>query len=512
MLHKDFYTYNIIENTEGNIIAEIIFNENHSIFDGHFPSTPIVPGVCQMQIIKEILQKETHIDYQLSTAREIKFLSLINPVDNNKLTVNITYENITEEAIKVSGQIYSNGNSFLKLRAEYKKKNPIINKQQSINYCVIIPTYNNASKLKAVINDVINYTDNIIIVNDGSTDKTAEILKEFPKLKIITHSKNKGKGIALKNGFAAALQAGFEYAITIDSDGQHFAKEIPLFLKKIKEQPNSIIIGHRKLGQENVPGKNSFANKFSNFWYKFQTGLSLTDTQSGYRLYPLSVFKKMKFFSSKYEFELEVIVRASWKGIPIKTVPIDAYYPPKEERITHFRPFRDFLRISILNTIFTFLAILYYKPRNLIRKFRKKKIRQIIKEDIIKSNTPNHIIAISIGFGIFMGITPIWGYQLAIGLLLAHFLKLNKAVVFLAANISLPPIMPFILYLSYVTGGYVLGHGSWNVDIEMTLTALKVNLAQYLIGSIALATISGIVIGFLFYLLLPLIKSKKKDA
>lgn len=512
MLYKDFYTYIVTHKAEGEIIAEITFNKEHSIFKGHFPSIPVVPGVCQVQIIKEILEKETNNNYMLLSAREIKFLSLINPEKDNNLTVKITHESNGEGTMKVAGHIFSDETNFLKLKSEYlKKKNTDNIDLQPVNYCIIIPTYNNAAKLKAVIYDVLNYTDNIIIVNDGSTDNTTEILSEFNNLKVLHHKKNKGKGIALKSGFSEAIKSGYEYAITIDSDGQHLAKEIPTFLEKIKEHPDSIIIGTRTLNDSNIPGKSSFANKFSNFWYKFQTGLSLKDTQSGYRLYPLRILEKMRFFSSKYEYELEVIVRASWKGIKIETIPIDVYYPPKEERITHFRPFKDFLRISILNFIFTFLAILYYKPRNLIRKFRKRKLKQIIKEDILCSKTPNHIIAISIGFGVFMGITPIWGYQLAIGLLLAHFLKLKKAVVFLAANISLPPLMPFILYLSYVTGSYVLGHGSWNVDIEMNLTGLKENLLQYLVGSMVFATLAGLAAGLLTYVLLPLLKSKEKN-
>ncbi|MBS4012508.1 MAG: glycosyltransferase family 2 protein [Bacteroidetes bacterium] len=262
---------------------------------------------------------------------------------------------------------------FLKFKAEYIKKKKA--SEQCIKNgecCVIIPTYNNSNTLKKVIEDVKAFTSHIIVVNDGSTDNTSEILKTIINIKVITHQKNKGKGGALRTGFAEALKSGFKYAITIDSDGQHLAKDIPLFYDVISNNPGSLIIGSRLLIQENMPGKNTFANKFSNFWFRLQTGINLKDTQSGFRLYPLLDIDKMKLFSAKYEYELEILVRAAWRNINIIAIPIDVYYPPKEERITHFRPLRDFTRISVLNTIFTFLAIIYYRPALFFKKIKNK--------------------------------------------------------------------------------------------------------------------------------------------
>lgn len=239
-----------------------------------------------------------------------------------------------------------------------------------LNYCVIIPTYNNEKTLKEVINGVSRFSENIFVVNDGSTDGTGEILKKFNFLKIITHNKNKGKGAALRSGFDAASREGFEYAVTIDSDGQHDPNEIPLFIGAAKKNPGSFIIGSRNLSQENLPQKSGFANRFSNFWFRFIAGVRLPDTQSGFRLYPLKCINEIKLRSGKYEFELEVLVRAAWKGFKIIPILIDAFYPPAEKRVTHFRPFRDFMRISILNTILFFVAVFYVKPKKLFRKTR----------------------------------------------------------------------------------------------------------------------------------------------
>ena len=140
-------------------------------------------------------------------------------------------------------------------------------KIDALNCCVIIPTYNNEQTIANVVNDVLKFTNNIIVVNDGATDKTPEILKQFTNIQIISYSPNRGKGIALRTGIKAALEKNYRYAITIDSDGQHFADDIPVFIDKVEECPDSLLIGARNLNQENMPKKNTFGNKFSNFWF-----------------------------------------------------------------------------------------------------------------------------------------------------------------------------------------------------------------------------------------------------
>ena len=234
--------------------------------------------------------------------------------------------------------------------------------------CVIIPTYNNARTLQAVIDGVLQYVGDVIVVNDGATDETSNILASNSVVTVIEYHPNQGKGYALKKGFKCAVGKGFQYAITIDSDGQHMASDIGLFLDKIQQYPDSLIVGSRLLRQENMPGGNTFANKFSNFWYRLQTGINLPDTQSGFRLYPLHKISRMHFITNRYESELEMLVRAAWKGINIISVPISVYYLPREERVSHFRPFIDFFRISILNTFLTIIALVVIYPAKGISK------------------------------------------------------------------------------------------------------------------------------------------------
>ncbi len=374
--------------------------------------------------------------------------------------------------------------------------------------CVIIPTYNNNTTIATVIKSVLQYTSNIIVVNDGCTDNTSEILKEFSNIEIRKYPKNKGKGFALRYGFKEALKHGYEYAITIDSDGQHMASDLPKFIAALKENPKAIIIGARNMNQENVPGKSSFGNKFSNFWIKLETGYDMPDTQSGFRLYPIKHIEKINFYTNKFEFEVEVLTRSAWRNIDLVSIPIDVYYAAKEERISHFRPFKDFTRISILNTYLVTMTFLIHLPQRVLRKFKKKSLKIIIKEDILGSKESNIKIAQAIGFGIFMGIMPVWGYQLIIGFTLAHLLKLNKSIFFLSANISIPPMIPLILFASYIAGGYILIDGNTSLEFSQNIsfTTMFSSLKQYLIGAVAFATSAGIASMLISYLILSLFR------
>ena len=133
--------------------------------------------------------------------------------------------------------------------------------------CVVIPTYNNAGTIDSVVNKALVECNDIIVVNDGSTDETSSILRNIPRITLVEYDKNKGKGYALKKGFTQALQMGFSYAITIDGDGQHYPEDIPLFLQANQQNPGSLIIGNRNLaGVERSQGS-SIANKMSITWY-----------------------------------------------------------------------------------------------------------------------------------------------------------------------------------------------------------------------------------------------------
>ena len=378
-------------------------------------------------------------------------------------------------------------------------------KFDDLKACVIIPTYNNAATLAKVIEDVAQYTNHIIVINDGSTDNTVEIVRQFPNVQFISYTQNVGKGWALRKAFRYAIEKGYKYAISIDSDGQHFAKDLSAFINKLEEEPNAVIIGARNMGQASVPGGSSFGNKFSNFWFKVETGITSPDTQSGYRLYPLEPLKKMRFITRKYEFEIEVLVRLAWKGVKIISVPVTVYYAPKEERISHFRPYKDFFRIGVLHTVSVLISFLYIKPRDFIRTlFSKKKMKKVLDEHLFNPHHTPQLKAMSVAVGIFMGIVPLWGFQLAIAIFLAIFFKLNKPLVIIAANISIPPMIPVIIFLSYKVGALWMGANAMQIDFTnaITLDSIKHNLIQYIYGSITLAIVAAIVFGLLTFIFL----------
>ena len=256
--------------------------------------------------------------------------------------------------------------------------------------CVIIPTYNNGGTVVNVTRRALAECDDVIVVDDGSTDDTADLLAptnlpprgrlstaEDPssgggrgRLFIVRHNRNRGKGRALCTGFQKALELGFSYAITLDADGQHYPEDIPKFLEASRQHPHALIIGSRRMeGKEQSRGS-AFANKFSNFWFYVQTGRRLPDTQTGYRLYPLKNLHPSPSgwgWGARYEAELELLVFSSWHGVELVPIDIDVYYPPAEERISHFRPGKDFTRISLLNTVLCFLAVVYGLPLRLWR-------------------------------------------------------------------------------------------------------------------------------------------------
>jgi glycosyltransferase involved in cell wall biosynthesis len=373
---------------------------------------------------------------------------------------------------------------------------------------VIVPTYNNGGTLKQVIDSLLDFTSNIIVVNDGSTDNTNSILSTYKNIRVISYSNNKGKGYALRQGFKAAVEADFKNAITIDSDGQHFAKDLPAFISTLEEKGQVLMIGARNMEQEAVPGKSSFGNKFSNFWFLVETGIKMPDTQSGFRLYPVSLLNDMIFFTTKFEFEIEVIVRAAWKGIKVVPVPVTVYYPPKGTRITHFRPFIDFTRISILNTILVILALLFFYPVKFIEKgFSKSTYEHFVKQ-IVRSEHSRAVTAISVGFGVFMGIVPLWGFQMLVAVFFAFLFRLNKVLVILFSNISIPPMIPLIVFLSYKLGIFWMGNKAVNFmfDRHISIETVKVNFIQYVYGSITLAVIAGLISGISSYSFLAIFK------
>lgn len=390
--------------------------------------------------------------------------------------------------------------------SDSEMKIPWAERARRLGCAVVIPTYNNDRTLGGVIAGVRRYCADIFVVNDGSTDRTAEVLASTEGIRTIAYARNRGKGYALRRGLRAAREAGFRYALTIDSDGQHYPDDIARFIERIERRPDTLLIGARNLTADNMPARNTFANRFSNFWYLVETGRRLEDTQSGFRLYPLRRLGRLRSLCSRYEFEVEVIVRAAWRGVEVENIPVRVYYAPDGERVSHFRPLRDFTRISLLNSVLVLEALLFYYPWRFFRALTRENIRRFIRRNITRSPESNARLAAAMGWGVLCGILPIWGYQMIFAGVSAHFMRLNKLVAIVFSNISIPPMIPFILYGSYWLGGRITGLPVELTLAEVTLRRMAECLAQYLAGSVALAVVAGAAVWAVSWCVMTLMK------
>ena len=236
---------------------------------------------------------------------------------------------------------------------------------------ICIPTYNNAQTICDVVRRSVAVWSDVIVINDGSSDDTLARLQTLSNditFHLVSYKDNRGKGGALKAGFLYARAHGYTHVLTLDADGQHYPEDAPALIDAARQQPKALIVGSRTFDDKNMPDGNVFANKFSNFWFTVQTLQCIPDTQTGFRLYPLDGIGGLQVLTARYEAELELLVFSAWRGTKIVPVPVRVFYPSPEERVSHFRPALDFLRITILNTLLCFLAIIYGGPRMLIHK------------------------------------------------------------------------------------------------------------------------------------------------
>lgn len=352
------------------------------VFKAHFPGFPVLPGVLTLKMVVDAINASQFFSTQTLTVQSIgnaKYLAVVNPQETQEVEISVALKaekNADEPAVFQFKATVQNGETrFATFSFSCTAADFITVGVEENEVCAVIPTYQNAKTLLKVVADVHRVVDTVFVVDDGSNDGTAALLdkatgKERPE-KVLTHPKNCGKGAALKTGLTYARQQGFRYAVTVDADGQHRADDIPALLKAVEEEPDALAIGSRGLQHENMPAKSTFANRFSNFWFALQTLQRLPDTQSGLRVYPLRRLHGLRWMSARYEAELTLLVFSAWAGVKLLPVPVSVYYPPRDQRVTHFRPGRDFTRISVLNTLLCFLMVVYGWPRIFCRQIAR---------------------------------------------------------------------------------------------------------------------------------------------
>jgi glycosyltransferase involved in cell wall biosynthesis len=217
---------------------------------------------------------------------------------------------------------------------------------QKSSVSLLIPVYNNPTTIQKVVEDALLLEMQVIVVDDGSKVEVSTIVESNPKLTIVRHVQNRGKGEALLTGTKKAKELGFEFVIAIDGDGQHYPSEAKYLLELLEEE--CIVIGNRKF-KEDVPTSSKFGRAFSNFWIFVESGRWLKDTQSGFRAYPVSILE-LNLKQSHYDFEIEILIKHLWQGRVIKEVDIEVYYPPKGTRVSHFDKVTDNVRLSKLHS------------------------------------------------------------------------------------------------------------------------------------------------------------------
>ena len=367
--------------------------------------------------------------------------------------------------------------------------------------CVLVPTYDNAGTVEEVVRGAVAVCPEVIVIDDGSREPIAP--DGFDGVTVLRHEENRGKGAAMQTGFEHARGLGFTHAITIDADGQHPPDQIPLLLAAAEAAPDAMILGARDLRAAGAGLGSRFGCRNSNFWTWAETGLRLPDTQTGLRCYPLAGIAPLRLRTTGYDFEIEVLVKAAWAGIPVTSVPVKVLYP--EDRVSHMRPVLDFIRIAFLNTRFVFMRLCLPAPYlGLVVQRRyhdmpwRTRLRESMIELFVREPGSTRRVALSVSLGLFMGLAPIWGFQIAATLLVAHVTRLSKTVAVVAAHISVPFMIPFIVYASLLIGRLALGEHAGPIT---TLELAPRDVPAWIIGSLLLATATAIVGGALAYLL-----------
>ncbi len=213
----------------------------------------------------------------------------------------------------------------------------------------LIPAYNEAATIRDLVLRTLEFIPEVIVVDDGSSDGTAAALAGLP-VTVLRNARNAGKAASLWRGFAHALERGARAVVTLDGDGQHRPEDIGRLLAAGERFPGRIVIGARLHDRANFPPRRYYANQFARFWISWAAGYPIADTQSGFRIYPAALFRKLGRADvawGGFVFESEILIRAAGVGVTSVAVAIPGIYPT-QARASHFRPVRDIGKIVIM--------------------------------------------------------------------------------------------------------------------------------------------------------------------
>jgi len=383
---------------------------------------------------------------------------------------------------------------------------------ERIKVLLAIPVYNHGRTLRRVVERALSAGAEVLVVDDGSTDEGLHSLSDL-KVRTVRHERNLGKGAAILTAVREAAKVGASHIITVDADGQHDPAEYRRFLPLIEESPLSVIVGKRVFEEKKTPFLSRFGRGFSNFWFRVQTGQVLQDTQSGFRAYPVELLLWLELRCRRYAFEVEVLVKAAWAGVEMKETEISVHYPPKKERVSHFRMIRDNGSISLLNTFLTIRAVLPFPHRA----FRPAKggaerislfhpvrsIRILLGREV----TPRQL-AWSAALGVLVGSLPLVGLWTLTALVAAGFFRLHKLTALSASQISNIPLLPALC----IEVGHFLRKGRFLTEFSLQTLGVQApqRIWEWLLGSLMVGPFLGFLTGATVYGLIRMVKNAEE--
>ncbi len=366
---------------------------------------------------------------------------------------------------------------------------------------VVIPLYNHGATVAQVAARALAAGFAVLVVDDGSTDGGINNLPAA--CATLRRRVNEGKGAAITAACVWAAGRGYQAIITIDADGQHDPADAPLLVRKAAESWPCVVIGDRDMAQSNVPGASRFGRKFSNFWVRLECGIEVVDSQSGFRLYPVAELLATACTSRRYDYEIEVLVRLCWAGLPVCSTPVSVHYPPGEERVSHFDKWRDNIRLSWLHTrlVCRRLLPLPYK-RLLPERERGDEVIEIrhplrtLKKLCRESSSP-FWLAVAVWFGLFLGALPLIACHTIVIIYVAYRFRLNKIAAVAASQFCMPPVVPVLC----IEVGHFLLHGRLLLEpgYDRWLFEIHHRLWEWLLGSLLLGPLLGVAGGAAVY-------------
>lgn len=345
----------------------------------------------------------------------------------------------------------------------------------------------------------------VLIFNDGSTD----LPSDFPAscaaagVEFAGTPDNHGKGAAILAAARLLAPRGFTTLITVDADGQLSPDDLPAFLSALAAEPDILAVGKRDLDNPSVPTSSRRGCRFGNFWFWVETGKHCSDCQCGYRAYPIRALLSLHFFARRYAFETEALAKCIRGGLRLVELPVRVFYPPAgKQRVTHFRPFLDNLRISLMHAHLTLCRLLPWEPPQVTSATatRPPFLRHpilFLKSLLEEHATPGELAA-SAAVAAILGSLPLIGFQVIAVIYAARALRLNKFLALAIQQLYTPPFAPFIA----IELGYFVRHGFWLTSL--TLEQVKHDWAWFIgdwaIGGLILGPLTALLFGSLVWL------------